>query len=124
MDCNKVLKTSNNNECLAKKHYKLHTHPLKGPKAHQAPWNTNMKTREAVLANKRASDMSKGYDFKPRAKTSAKNFGSYYHKEPCARPTRLPSRDEMKRPKLHDHLDRWRCSSVYYCYVGSRYEEY
>lgn len=113
-----------NNSCLGHKHYKLHTHPLKGKSGYLAPWNTNMKTREAVLENKRASDIAKGYDFNTRSKTSAKNYGSYFHKEPVARPTRLPERDDMRRPKVHDHLDKWRCSSVYYCYVGARYEEF
>lgn len=91
-----------------------------------APWNLNMKTRETVLANKRQSDKNeRAYDWaKTRSKTSAGNFGSYSKKEVCARPTTLVHRDYMKKPKLHDHLDRWRSSSVYYCYVGNRYEEY
>ena len=96
-----------------------------------------------ILANKRADDEARGKrEFLSRSKTSAGNadaifistvskplivyiweqkllnrlsqFGSNRGVEPIARPTTVPARSQMVRTKLHDHLDRYRSSSVYY----------
>ena len=113
------------NHYISQKSYNLATHPLKGEKAYYAPWNQDMKTRAQVLENKRICDTIRGDNFsEARGKTSASQFGSYTLKEPCARPTVLPHRDDMKKPKIYDHLDRHRSNTVYYCYMGVGHEEF
>merc|ERR1712080_233543 len=93
--------------------FDVHTHPLKVQGEKWRPWNNNMVNRENILRNKRAHEHLNGIAAR-RTLTSAGNFGSYRTREPVIRPTTVPARSSMRQTRLWDHLDRHRCSTVYY----------